>query len=104
MSNTQPDERLEHLKMRPMVTAGGSVGVLKDTLTESPVKPFPEIDPNLILALDTLFPERSYQPKDTLESVAYQGGQRSVVRFLCEEYAAQQTEKTTQCANPKPLK
>lgn len=80
--------------MRPQATHGGSVGgTLKDTLTEPPEKPFPEIDPNLILALDTLFPELSYRSGDTLEECAFQGGQRSVVRFLCQEYKAQQEQK-----------
>jgi hypothetical protein len=102
MSIPQPDERLEHLSVRPMATKGDSGTVLKDTLSESPEQPFPQLAPNLILALNTLFPERSYQPKDTLESVAFQGGQRSVIRWLIQEYDAQQ--KVQSCANPKPPK
>ena len=33
-------------------------------------------------AFDVLFPERTPEPRDTLDEIRHSGGQRSVIRFL----------------------
>lgn len=49
----------------------------------------PPIDQALLDALDKLFPERSPTINETIDGLMYRGGQRSVIRFLHEQFARQ---------------
>lgn len=40
------------------------------------------IKPEVIEALDALFPERTPELKDSMDAIRFASGQRSVVRFL----------------------
>ena len=40
------------------------------------------IKPEVIEALDALFPERTPELKDSIDAIRFASGQRSVVRFL----------------------
>ncbi len=40
------------------------------------------LDPDVVSALDRLFPERSPDLSDSIDKIRYDSGQRSVIRFL----------------------
>ena len=50
---------------------------------------FPAITPDLLEALDRIFPERSPDFKSSEKECFWTGGQRSVVRFLHEQFKIQ---------------
>ena len=50
---------------------------------------FPRITPDLLGALDRIFPERSPDFKWSEKECFWTGGQRSVVRFLHEQFKIQ---------------
>ena len=52
--------------------------------------PKPIINKDLIEYLDSIFPEKSADLKDTEKEVFYKGGQRSVVNHLIKEQKEQE--------------
>ena len=46
----------------------------------------PDITPALLKALDSIFPEKSADKSATRDETMWQAGERSVVRFLHEQY------------------
>ena len=53
---------------------------------EHPDVVVPGITPALLAALDILFPEKSADKSTTRDETMWQGGERSVVVFLHEQY------------------
>ena len=53
---------------------------------------FPIISEELLIELDDRFPNESAKPDATINTLMYQGGQRSVVEFLKGKFS-EQTER-----------
>lgn len=52
--------------------------------------PFPPVPPALLAALEVVFPATNPRPPDSIETIMYRAGARSVVEFLKEHLTKQQ--------------
>lgn len=57
--------------------------------------PTPRIPENIVAYLNFVFPEKSANLGDSQDSIMFQGGQRSVVRFLMRIFEEQNENKLT---------
>jgi hypothetical protein len=63
------------------------------TQNNKDLKPIPPFAKSLLESLDELFPEQCASVNENINEIMFKAGQRSVIRFLMEEYKQQQEGK-----------
>ena len=69
--------------------------MINTNLSKEASFPVPRIPENIVAYLNAVFPEKSATLGDGIDSVMFQGGQRSVVRFLMLIFEEQNDNKLT---------
>ena len=63
------------------------------TQNNKDLKPIPPFAKSLLESLDERFPEQCASVNQTINEIMFKAGQRSVVRFLMEEFKQQEEGK-----------